>query len=54
MVSIPAGNEEVVRAAMPPVSAAVTRTDEPFLKVMSSPFGGAPAIELTVAVKVIA
>ena len=44
--------EDVVSEAVPALSEAVPITDEPFLKVMVSPLGGAPEVELTVAVKV--
>lgn len=53
-MSAPAGSEEVVRDALPPLRGAVPRTAEPFLKMMLSPLGGVPAFELTLAVKVTA
>jgi hypothetical protein len=51
---MPAAKEEVVSEAVPALSGAVPRIDEPFLNVMVSPLGGAPALELTAAVKVTA
>jgi hypothetical protein len=54
MVWLPADNDEVVRAATPPLKAPVPRTADPFLKVTISPFGGVPEDELTVALKVTA
>jgi hypothetical protein len=49
---MPAVKEDVVSVAVPPLREAVPRIDEPFLKVMVSPLGGRPEVELTVAVKV--
>lgn len=54
MVKIPAGSDVVASEAIPPLSDPVPRTAEPFLKVMVSPFGGGPALELKVAVNVTA
>src|SRR6266567_6949 len=54
MVKMPAAKEDVVNDALPPLSVTVPRTADPFLKVMVSPLGGAPALELTAAVKVTA
>jgi hypothetical protein len=52
---VPAGNVEVIKLAEPPVSAPVPSTVVPFTNEMVSPSGGgAPALEVTVAVKVTA
>lgn len=51
---VPAGREDVVKLAEPPLKGAVASTVVPFLKLMISPSGGGPALELTVAVKVTA
>jgi len=47
-----AGSNDVVRVAIPAFREAVPRVAESLLKVMISPLGGSPALELTVAVKV--
>ena len=51
MVEVPSARDDTESDAVPPLSGAVPRVFLPFLKVMTSPFGGAPPVELTVAVK---
>jgi hypothetical protein len=51
---VPGGSDEVVMAAVPLLKVAVPKTATPFVKVMVSPFGGAPWLEVTVAVKITA
>jgi hypothetical protein len=52
MERVPAASEEVVNVAMPPARDPVPSVELPSLKVTTSPSGGAPELELTVAVKV--
>ena len=54
MERVPAASEEVVNVAVPPAKDPVPSVVLPSLKVTTSPSGGAPAVELTVAVKVTA
>jgi hypothetical protein len=54
MERVPAASEEVVNVAVPPANDPVPSVVLPSLKVTTSPSGGAPALELTVAVKVTA
>lgn len=51
---VPSGNEEVVKLAEPLLNVPVPSTVLPSMKLTVSPSGGAPALELTVAVKVTA
>jgi len=51
---VPRGNDEVIKLASPPLNVPVPSTVVPFMKLTVSPSGGAPAAELTVAVKVTA
>jgi hypothetical protein len=51
---VPSGNDEVVKLASPPLNVPVPSTVVPFMKLTDSPSGGAPVLELTVAVKVTA
>ena len=53
MLLDPAGSVEVVKEARPPLSAAVPRALPPLRNVISSPSGGVPPAEVTVAVNVI-
>jgi len=50
--SLPTGSVEVVKVAEPPLNEPVPNAFEPFLNVTVSPSGGAPTLEVTVAVKV--
>jgi hypothetical protein len=50
MVCNPAVKVDVVNVAIPPAKSPVPSAPLPFLKVIFSPSGGAPALELTVAV----
>jgi len=51
---LPTGSVEVVRLAEPPLNVTVSSTVVPLINVTVSPFGGAPALEVTTAVKVTA
>lgn len=51
---VPSGSVEVVRVAEPLLNVPVPSDAVPFRKVTVSPFGGAPALDVTVAVKVTA
>src|SRR5271157_1387248 len=51
---VPTGNAEVVKLAEPPLNVPVPSTVVPFINVTVSPLGGAPALEVTAAVKVTA
>src|SRR5580658_2986521 len=50
--SVPTGSAVVVRLASPPLRAFVPSADLPLRNVTSSPFGGAPSLDPTFAVKV--
>ena len=51
---VPTLSVEVVKLAEPPLNVPVPRTVVPFLNVTVSPSGGAPALDVTTAVKVTA
>jgi hypothetical protein len=50
--SVPTGSDMVVKLATPLVNVAVPSVVVPLMNVTFSPFGGAPALEETAAVKV--
>ena len=50
MLPDPVGSVDVVKVAFPPLRAAVPRAVAPLLNVISSPSGGVPPAEVTVAV----
>ena len=52
MESVPVGSAVVVKLAVPLVSCAVPSEVVPLMSVTFSPFGGAPALEETDAVRV--
>ena len=54
IVSVPAGSVVIVSEAEPPTSEAVPSVVVPFSKLITSPLGGVPPAELTVAVSVTA
>ena len=51
---MPAFRDDVVKVAVPPLSVPVPSKVFPWLKDTVSPSGGAPALDVTVAVKVTA
>ena len=51
---VPTGSVESVKIAAPLSNAPVPNTVLPFINVMVSPLGGAPWLEVTIAVKVTA
>jgi hypothetical protein len=51
---MPPVSDDVVNVALPPDKLPVPSVAPPFLNVTTSPSGGAPELELTVAVKVTA
>ena len=51
---VPTASVEVVKLAEPSLNAPVPSTGVPFINVTVSPLGGAPALEVTTAVKVTA
>ena len=53
-VVVPTLSVEVVKLAEPPLNAPVPSTVLPFMNDTVSPFGGAPMLEVTTAVKVTA
>jgi hypothetical protein len=52
--AVPGGRVEVEKLAEPPLSVPVPSTVLPFMNETASPFGGAPSLEVTTAVKVTA